>query len=149
MTHSEIVSVHDSTISTPWMWRVSDCMSACPVDGRWSSWSSWSRCSPDCQRYRRRRCDSPPPSSVSRQCAGFDVDSELCAQPDCSLPLQGLPSVLCTIPYCDQRENANSLNWCVSDSHNQSDIYEKFKLLLLHVASHVSVCIAEREITQP
>ncbi|XP_048579839.1 uncharacterized protein LOC5504566 isoform X2 [Nematostella vectensis] len=60
------------------------------VDGGWGPWSSWSACSEQaCGRagtqFRRRVCDSPPPTSDGSPCAGLSEQARQCKTPPCDV----------------------------------------------------------------
>ncbi|XP_062514680.1 A disintegrin and metalloproteinase with thrombospondin motifs adt-1-like isoform X2 [Corticium candelabrum] len=62
----------------------------CPVHGHWSEYTSWSLCEVTCgggRRFRKRKCDNPPPSCNGRNCSGFSIDTEACSPNDC--PVDG------------------------------------------------------------
>ncbi|XP_074601583.1 netrin receptor UNC5D-like isoform X1 [Brevipalpus obovatus] len=59
--------------------QVMDCTIPCvPIDGQWSQWDSWSLCSHECQQFRRRKCNNPPPKYGGRDCSGLDLHRKNC-----------------------------------------------------------------------
>ncbi|KAL3883529.1 hypothetical protein ACJMK2_029785 [Sinanodonta woodiana] len=65
-------------------------LSACPVDGHWSSWSKWSMCPVTCggnSQNRHRACNNPAPSNGGRPCVGSDMESQNCSLSAC--PVDG------------------------------------------------------------
>lgn len=53
----------------------------CPINGGWSDWSEWSECNKKCgrgQKYRRRECNNPKPSSDGAFCFGPALETIAC-----------------------------------------------------------------------
>ncbi|XP_029685162.1 netrin receptor UNC5D isoform X2 [Takifugu rubripes] len=60
------------------------CNALCPVDGGWDEWSEWTACSSQCERQRRRECNSPAPRHRGRVCDGSGEDTENCTDGLCT-----------------------------------------------------------------
>lgn len=74
--------------------RLTSCLVA--VDGGWDEWSEWTVCSSQCERQRRRECNSPAPRYRGRACDGNGEDTDnctggLCTQSKTALPVGPLP----------------------------------------------------------
>ncbi|XP_029685164.1 netrin receptor UNC5D isoform X4 [Takifugu rubripes] len=54
------------------------------VDGGWDEWSEWTACSSQCERQRRRECNSPAPRHRGRVCDGSGEDTENCTDGLCT-----------------------------------------------------------------
>ncbi|XP_038063967.1 hemicentin-1-like isoform X2 [Patiria miniata] len=60
----------------------------CPVDGRWNNWSPWTTCSRSCNgglRTRSRTCQAP--QNNGRECAGNNIEQDICNVERC--PIHG------------------------------------------------------------
>lgn len=58
-----------------------------PVDGSWGPWGVWGECSAACgggYHIRRRKCDSPAPQNGGMECAGCNIDYEVCNTQPCN-----------------------------------------------------------------
>ncbi|XP_035671252.1 netrin receptor UNC5C-like isoform X1 [Branchiostoma floridae] len=55
-----------------------ECTTLCPVDGGWSEWSKFSACGRDCNNWRRRECNDPPPQFGGRYCIGDNMETRNC-----------------------------------------------------------------------
>lgn len=58
-----------------------------PIDGVWGPWGQWSECSAQCgggYRHRRRKCDDPAPQNGGLDCAGCNIDYEVCNPQQCA-----------------------------------------------------------------
>ncbi|XP_069105032.1 SCO-spondin-like [Argopecten irradians] len=65
-------------------------LSACPIDGGWSSYGSWGSCSRSCgtgSRTQTRQCNNPSPAHGGANCAGSSSNSESCNTHPC--PIDG------------------------------------------------------------
>lgn len=55
------------------------CLTAFPVDGKYSDWSEFTDCTKTCgggQKSRRRSCTNPPPQNGGKDCASLGTDTE-------------------------------------------------------------------------
>ncbi|CAC5378576.1 unnamed protein product [Mytilus coruscus] len=63
-------------------------LSACPVNGAWSSWNSWETCTVTCgtgQHSRRRHCNNPPKANGGDNCQGEEYDNNSCTLSPCAV----------------------------------------------------------------
>ncbi|XP_052067308.1 hemicentin-1-like [Mytilus californianus] len=70
---------------------ISCTLSACPVDGGWSSWNSLGDCTVTCgtgQQRRRRYCDNPLQANGGASCHGEEYDLLSCELSECAEPEQ-------------------------------------------------------------
>ncbi|XP_033759595.1 A disintegrin and metalloproteinase with thrombospondin motifs adt-1-like [Pecten maximus] len=65
-------------------------LSACPIDGGWSSYGNWGSCSRSCGtglRSRTRQCNNPSPANNGADCVGSTTSTEACNTQAC--PIDG------------------------------------------------------------
>ncbi|XP_056135555.1 netrin receptor UNC5D [Lampris incognitus] len=60
------------------------CNALCPIDGGWDEWSEWTVCSSQCERLRKRDCNSPAPRHRGKMCEGDSQMTENCTNGLCT-----------------------------------------------------------------
>nr|XP_057926169.1 netrin receptor UNC5D isoform X3 [Doryrhamphus excisus] len=60
------------------------CSSPCPIDGGWDEWSQWTVCGTQCERQRKRGCNSPAPKHRGKMCEGSAESTENCSDGQCT-----------------------------------------------------------------
>lgn len=74
------------------LWNALQCVKhnlGCHVVGEWGSWGKWSTCGARCGyglRWRRRKCDTPPPSNSHLFCSGTPLQVDECKGDQCTIP---------------------------------------------------------------
>lgn len=102
----------------------------CAINGGWSEWSEWSECNKKCglgQKYRRRECNNPKPSSDGSFCIGPALETIGCKNRPCE-PAISIDQYRPLVTYSDSKITlSGEYDEDIDDKSENTDNYHYIK----------------------